>query len=287
MSKEYIWFKNGKESKRTVDEDGELISKEILPDGTSVVYERNEIGIVRSKVTRRNELLQSIDGEPAITMYNSDGSLSEVGYYKDDELHRDGDKPAYTKRNWGGNIILSETYWKNGVKFRKGDKPSDISRREDGGLASEEWTDERGESVKGIIHKSSGETDTTTFSPDGSTYTVSADDSGLPFVENYKNSENQTHREGDKPAVIWYDLDGKTIEEEVWWINGGRHREGDKPADIRYRDGVVYFEGYYKNGDKHRDGGKPALVRHKADGTTETSYYNKGVKVTEGGEVVY
>ena len=41
-------------------------------------------------------------------------------YYKDGELHRDGDKPAIICSNG------TKTYWKNGERHRDGDKPAVI-----------------------------------------------------------------------------------------------------------------------------------------------------------------
>ena len=37
----------------------------------------------------------------------------------------------------------------------------------------------------------------------------------------------------DGPAIIHYDLDGKTIESEYWFLNDYKHRI-DGPAEIHY-----------------------------------------------------
>jgi antitoxin component YwqK of YwqJK toxin-antitoxin module len=54
--------------------------------------------------------------------------------------------------------------------------------------------------------------------------------------------DDKLHREGDKPAWIWYSNDG-SLETECWYKDGRLYREGDKSALIFYHeDGSVYFE---------------------------------------------
>lgn len=92
------------------------------------------------------------------------------------------------------------------------------------------------------------------------------------------------HRDGDKPAVIIEDYDGREEPRLEWRIHGQLHREGvdghppgpalisrggdqfwymrdklhcdDGPAVI-FRDGTQYW---YKNGQLHRGKGRPAVI---------------------------
>jgi hypothetical protein len=82
-------------------------------------------------------------------------------------------------------------------------------------------------------------------------------DCSLEWVKNGKY-----HRDGDKPAVIAADGTLK------WCKHGVYHRDGDKPAWIGHDNMLLW----YKNGKWHRDGDKPAWIR--ADGTLV--WYNNG-----------
>ena len=56
------------------------------------------------------------------------------------------------------------------------------------------------------------------------------------------------HRDGDKPAIIYYNEDG-SIETCRYYKNGKLHRDGDKPSIICYKvDGSIEEEHYFKNG---------------------------------------
>ena len=71
----------------------------------------------------------------------------------------------------------------------------------------------------------------------------------------FRNSNDELHRDGDLPAVIFADGD------KQWYKNGVCHRDGDLPA-------VIYSNGdkvWYKNSKLHRDGDLPAVIC--ADGT--------------------
>jgi hypothetical protein len=57
------------------------------------------------------------------------------------------------------------------------------------------------------------------------------------------------HRDGDQPAVIWFDGT------RLWYYrNGCIHRNGDKPAVI-----TMAGNQWWKNGQLHRDG-LPAII---------------------------
>ena len=63
--------------------------------------------------------------------------------------------------------------------------------------------------------------------------------------------EGQRHREGDRPAVVWYRADG-SVTSESFYKEGQRHREGDRPAVVWYRaDGSVTWEEFYKEGQMY------------------------------------
>ena len=65
---------------------------------------------------------------------------------------------------------------------------------------------------------------------------------------NYCNAEGERHRDGDKPASIVYDENGK-VQYEEYYKDGNEHRDGDKPAYISYyENGQVRSEDYYKDG---------------------------------------
>ena len=64
----------------------------------------------------------------------------------------------------------------------------------------------------------------------------------------YWHKDGKLHREGDKPAFIWYHEDGSILQER-WFKDNQRHREGDKPAFIWYReDGSIEEEHWFKDG---------------------------------------
>ena len=91
---EYIWFKNGKESKRSTDPEGENPTVEKLPNGGEVQYKYFE---------HLGEL--TISGEY---------------YYKDGVIHRGEDKPAWTEWDIDGKKS-QEVYKIQGKYHRSGD----------------------------------------------------------------------------------------------------------------------------------------------------------------------
>jgi len=95
--------------------------------------------------------------------------------------------------------------------------------------------------------------------------------------------DGQLHREGDKPASIWYFKDG-SIDSEHWFKDGEMHREGDKPALISYyEDGSIWRELWFKDGKKHREGDKPAVIGYRKDGSiVREHWYKDGVRYFPG-----
>jgi len=69
-------------------------------------------------------------------------------------------------------------------------------------------------------------------------YKVSHRDDGSVSTEKFFKS-NKIHREGDRPAVIYYRADG-SVASETFYKSYKLHREGDRPARVWYRaDGSV------------------------------------------------
>ena len=67
MSTEYIWFKRGKEHRRTADPEGKLVTLIKTSPNTEIGYKYDN------------------------------GSVETEIYYKNGERHRDGDKPAWVR----------------------------------------------------------------------------------------------------------------------------------------------------------------------------------------------
>lgn len=66
-------------------------------------------------------------------------------------------------------------------------------------------------------------------------------------------THNKRHRNGEKPAVIWYNGDFE------YWVNGKLHRLGGKPACKRNLD-ECNIKAWYENGKPHRENDLPAIV---------------------------
>lgn len=76
---------------------------------------------------------------------------------------------------------------------------------------------------------------------------------GILVRKEYLNDKGESHRDGDKPAIIGYFGDGKTIYCKLWCQNDDLHRDIDEPAYILYRiDGIIKSEEWYKNGKLYR-----------------------------------
>lgn len=70
--------------------------------------------------------------------------------------------------------------------------------------------------------------------------------------KSWKDKNGKYHRDGDLPALIWFD--GRCDH----YKHGMLHRDGDKPAAY-YPNGEKPIC-YYKNDKLHRDGNKPARI---------------------------
>ena len=90
--KEYIWFNDGRESKRTADPEGRVPLNKKLPNGGEIKY----------------------------TYHERTGRMSGEYYYKSDVIHRDGDRPAWTEWDFDGNKT-EEVYKIQGKFHRVGD----------------------------------------------------------------------------------------------------------------------------------------------------------------------
>ena len=108
--KEYIWFKNGKEIQRSKDPEGKFITRKITGYNTHIKY------------------------------YYYYGSLESESFFKDDKLHREGDKPACIYYDKDGNVRV-EYYYKNGLWHRDNDKPAAIRYYEDGDIETYYYKD--------------------------------------------------------------------------------------------------------------------------------------------------
>jgi len=81
-------------------------------------------------------------------------------------------------------------------------------------------------------------------------YKVSHRADGSVYQERFYK-EDQLHREGDRPAWVWYRSDG-SVEREWFYKEGQLHREGDRPAWVWYRsDGSLYSEWFWKEGQMY------------------------------------
>jgi len=109
---EYIWFKNGKESKRSADPEGKQPLYVDLGNGKRIDYEYENQKIHQTTYTLNGKKHRGVD-RPAVEY--ADGSKL---WYKNGKRHRDGDKPAVEYAD-------GTKYWyKNGKIHRDGDKPA-------------------------------------------------------------------------------------------------------------------------------------------------------------------
>jgi hypothetical protein len=160
MSTEYIWFKKGKESRRTADPAGKLPLKEELSGGREINHKYFTSGnIARSVYTTNGKRTKSVDynmyGGKVVTEYSgrsafvrevftSVGDRVKTEHYKNlKDKHRDGDKPAYVlyiqdSKGTDDDIQVAE-YYKDGKLHRDGDKPAEIRNNDDGSKSYETY----------------------------------------------------------------------------------------------------------------------------------------------------
>ena len=88
MSTEYIWFKRGKEHRRTADPEGKLPTLIKPTPNTEIKY----------------------------SYYKDGSSVQYESYYKNGKLHRDEDKPAEVVYYEDGSVY-SKNYYKDGLEY--------------------------------------------------------------------------------------------------------------------------------------------------------------------------
>jgi hypothetical protein len=200
MSTEYIWFKGGKESKRTADPKGEKPTLVKSGNGREIKYSYHYD--------------MEADYDQRII-----GASSET-HLLNGEKDREGGKPAFIAYDVHGKV-LHRAMWEGGVKQLV------------------EWLYE---------------------------------DGGIYWSKYYTNGE--LHREGDKPAQIYYYFSGE-IRNETWYdVEGAEHRDDDKPAFISYfKDGSVNQKRWYNHGNMHRGDDQPAVITYDIDGNVEKELY--------------
>ena len=229
MSTEYIWFKRGKEHRRTADPEG-----------------------------KRPTLIKPTPNTEIRYQYYYNGDLWSERHYKNGELHRDDDKPAFIKYdNTDPDLVRSEEYHKNGKLHRSG-KPASIEYAFTGGLIQEEYFE------NGVYHRS------------GEEPTMVEYDSGVVRAHSYLRGHRglgEFYREGDKPSFIKFYNNGNVASET--YIKGQEEdRDGDKPAYVRYyEDGALKTHRFYINGLIHRGGDKPAWIGYYKNGDTKLERY--------------
>ena len=68
----------------------------------------------------------------------TDGSVSIESFYKEGELHREGDQPAWIHYYADGSVSR-EWFYKEGKRHREGDQPAVIMYHADGSVSSEKF----------------------------------------------------------------------------------------------------------------------------------------------------
>ena len=114
---DYIWYKNGKEVKRSKDPEGKIITRKITGHNTYIDYNYVGNNTLWNEVHYKNSKRHRDGDKPAVIWYYEYGSISGEGYYKNGKIHREGDKPAAIGYSTDGSSISSEYYYKNGKKY--------------------------------------------------------------------------------------------------------------------------------------------------------------------------
>ena len=114
--KQYIWYKNGKEVKRSKDPEGKIITQKITGHNTYIGYAYS-CGCLLCEVYYKDNKKHREGDKPAKIYYYEDGSISCEYYFKDGECHREGDKPAVIDYNTDGSV-MGESYYKEGKKYK-------------------------------------------------------------------------------------------------------------------------------------------------------------------------
>jgi len=224
MPTEYIWFKKGRESKRTADPEGKHPTLVKISPSSEIRYSYfdGEDGVRKHTESHVTNDLEHRDGDnPSYMRYAFDGKVLTRGYRKHGKLHRAGDKPALETYYTDGAPKVVE-YRENGGRHRVGDKPAYKAYGNDGQTYAE------GYYVYDELHRDDDK-------PAWVVYHRFR--SGTPHeVSYYKHGD--LHREGGKPAFIQYDLDGNVVKRRYY--EHGEEKIGEDDIDLLKELGVDY-----------------------------------------------
>jgi len=87
----------------------------------------------------------------------SDGSVRSEWFYKEGQLHREGDRPALIHYRADGSVC-SELFYKEDQLHREGDRPASIHYRADGSVKSESFYKECQKYTPGKVKPCEGKT---------------------------------------------------------------------------------------------------------------------------------
>lgn len=173
------------------------------------------------------------------------GILSEVMYLNDkDQLHREGEEPAYIVYCEGNDKVKLEIWSLNDEMYRKIEyNARSIKYKEmwykDGKMHRD------GDLPAYIIYNEKG-----TFPRDLIWY-----------------QHGKIHREEDLPSIEWYNDIKGYVYYRSWCKNDVYYRENDLPTVEKYNEqGIVTSQEWHsEDGKFHREGG-PALIQYSSDG---------------------
>ena len=117
----YIWFKNGKETQRSLDPQGQKLIKKVTGYDTYIFYQYYNYAAyynnsLRTKTFYKDNKTHRECDKPAKIYYKKDGSVATEYYYKNGLCHRDNHKPALIVYNTDGSVNVKH-YFKNGIQY--------------------------------------------------------------------------------------------------------------------------------------------------------------------------
>jgi antitoxin component YwqK of YwqJK toxin-antitoxin module len=174
--------------------------------------------------------------EPTTEIYLGNVLLYKLWEDEDSELHRSGG-PASVEYI---GIETIERYYNHGIP--RGDVKGDphVIRRRGGTIFREEWVDEEGE-----------------FHNEDPKLPATIDYSGNRIIKSFYSHGSFINTDKQPSQMIYID---DVLEQELWMNRrGDLNREGDKPALIKYEDDGRYEE-WHTDGVLTRGDGKPAVV---------------------------
>jgi len=117
MSRRYIWHNKSGGVKYTKDSEGKIPIMVELPCGvtTCYMYYRGT-DILKFVEYFKNDEYHRDDDKPAYVWYREDGGVTCEVYYKNGRRHRDDDKPARVWYYTDGSVE-GDAYYKNGVEY--------------------------------------------------------------------------------------------------------------------------------------------------------------------------